>query len=283
MIRNCISGQIYDSGPVDFTSDLGARFALHRTILKMPGSAKLAALVAKGITSSLDALFLTRFGSQSTDYWQTLLSSTNLGAPFLILCSENDDFVPFPSIYNFCQELQEAGANVKVVKWKSSPHAGHYNHYPIQYRDATKELLEESLSTFIRKIQRYGERTSMEAVHDVILDIICDLQNAAVNSNQSLQRVARGPSDYFFLPSFGDLGSSREEGRERKEKSPSTFNPRISAQGVLGQILFDACVPKNIEEGWDIKFSGSLNGQPYASAHRRLPLSAIKFIGRSRL
>lgn len=75
LIRNCISGQIYDSGPVDFTSDLGARFALHRMILKMPGSAKLAALVAKGITSSLDALFLTRFGSLSTDYWRTLLSS----------------------------------------------------------------------------------------------------------------------------------------------------------------------------------------------------------------
>lgn len=158
--------------------------------------------------------------------------------------------------------------------------AGHYNHDPIQYRDATKELLEESVSTFIRKIQRFGERTSMEAMHDVILDIICDLQNAAVSSNQSLQRVARGPSDHFFLPSYGDSWSSQEE---RKEKSPSCFNPRESAHGVLGQILFDAFVPKNIEEGWDIKFSGSLNGQPYASANRRLPLSAIKFIGRSRL
>lgn len=75
LVRNCISGQIYDSGPVDFSSDLGARFALHHSVLKMPGSAKLASLIAKGITSSLDALLLTRFSSQSTDYWQTLHSS----------------------------------------------------------------------------------------------------------------------------------------------------------------------------------------------------------------
>lgn len=72
---SCISGQIYDSSPVDFTGDLGARFALHPAILRVPGSAKLASLVAKGVTSSLDALFLTRFGSERSDYWQTLYSS----------------------------------------------------------------------------------------------------------------------------------------------------------------------------------------------------------------
>lgn len=75
LVRCCISGHIYDSGPVDFTSDLGARFAVHPTILKMPGSAKLVSLVAKGVTSGLDALFITKFGSQRTDYWQSLYSS----------------------------------------------------------------------------------------------------------------------------------------------------------------------------------------------------------------
>lgn len=75
MVASCISGQIYDSDPIEFTSDLGARFTLHRSILKMPGSSKLVSLFAKGITSGLDALFLTRFGSQREEYWQTLYSS----------------------------------------------------------------------------------------------------------------------------------------------------------------------------------------------------------------
>lgn len=126
----------------------------------------------------------------------------------------------------------------------------------------------------------------MEGMDDEISDIICDLQNAAISSTQSLRRVALEPSDHFFLPSskeYQGYGDSRSSQEERKEKSPSCSNPRISAHSVLGQILFDACVPKNIEEGWDIKFSGSLNGQPYASARIRSPLNAIKFMRRSRL
>ncbi|XP_042058924.1 uncharacterized protein LOC121803311 isoform X1 [Salvia splendens] len=60
ILANCISGQIYDSDPIEFTKDLGARFALRRSILRMPGLSKLVSLVAKGVTSSLDALFITR-------------------------------------------------------------------------------------------------------------------------------------------------------------------------------------------------------------------------------
>lgn len=75
LVSSCISGQIYDSDPIEFTNDLGARFALHRSILKLPGTSKLVSLFAKGVTSSLDALFLTRFGSQRAEYWQTLYSS----------------------------------------------------------------------------------------------------------------------------------------------------------------------------------------------------------------
>lgn len=75
LIRNCIAGHIYDSSPVDFTSDIGARFWLHSTILKMPGAAKLVSSIAKGVASGLDALFITKFGSDRTEYWQTLYSS----------------------------------------------------------------------------------------------------------------------------------------------------------------------------------------------------------------
>ncbi|XP_052194315.1 uncharacterized protein LOC127802514 isoform X2 [Diospyros lotus] len=280
LIRSCISGHIYDSGPVDFASDLGARFTLPTAILRMPGSAKLVSWVAKGVTSGLDALFLTGFGSHRAEYWQTLYSTVSLGAPYLILCSENDVAAPYPAICNFSQRLQELGASVKLVKWISSPHVGHYEQHPTEYRAAVTKLLEHAVSVYSEKIQ-----ISMEDMHDQISELICDLQNVADNSNQSFRRVARGPNDHFFLPSSAEYSSGRESVNlqdERKEGlAHSSSPPRMNAHSVLGRILFDACVPKNIE-GWDIKFSGSLNGQPVASAHRRSPLSAIKRI-RSRL
>lgn len=45
-------------------------------------------------------------------------------APYLILCSENDDLAPYQVIRNFAQQLQEFGGDVKVVKWHGSPHVG---------------------------------------------------------------------------------------------------------------------------------------------------------------
>lgn len=46
------------------------------------------------------------------------------GAPYLILCSEDDDLAPYQVIYNFAQRLRDLGADVKLVKWNSSPHVG---------------------------------------------------------------------------------------------------------------------------------------------------------------
>lgn len=288
LIRNCIAGHIYDSSPVDFTSDIGARFWLHSTILKMPGAAKLVSSIAKGVASGLDALFITKFGSDRTEYWQTLYSSVSLGAPYLILCSEYDDLAPFSTVYNFAQHLQELGGNVELVKWRGSPHVGHYEHCPIQYRASVINLLDEAVSVYSRKRHVLGERHYMEeGMHDQISELVCDLQKAAVESNQSFTRVARGPNDHFFLPSSAEYASSRESGSlqdEQKEGSVHVSNPpSMSAHSVLGKILFDACVPKNVE-GWDIKFSDSLNGQPLGSARKHFsPLSAKKWIPRSRL
>jgi hypothetical protein len=75
LFRNCVSGHIYDSGPLDVTSDFGFRFSLHPSIAKVPGPSKLASLVAKSVASGLDALYLTRFESQSAEHWQALYSS----------------------------------------------------------------------------------------------------------------------------------------------------------------------------------------------------------------
>ncbi|GER36961.1 hypothetical protein STAS_13347 [Striga asiatica] len=75
LIRNCVSGHIFDSTPVDFVSDLGTRFVLHPSVLKMSRPPRLATWIAKGISSSLDALFQSRFESERAEYWQTLYST----------------------------------------------------------------------------------------------------------------------------------------------------------------------------------------------------------------
>lgn len=47
-----------------------------------------------------------------------------MGAPYLILCSENDDLAPYQVICNFTQRLLELGGDVKLVTMNGSPHVG---------------------------------------------------------------------------------------------------------------------------------------------------------------
>ncbi|KAF8377529.1 hypothetical protein HHK36_030911 [Tetracentron sinense] len=286
LVKDCLSGHIYDSSPVDFTSDLGTRFVLHPTILKMPRPPRLVSWIANGIASGLDALFLNRFELQRAEYWQTLYSSVNIGGPFLILCSENDDLAPYQIICNFAQRLQDLGGDVKLVKWNDSPHVGHYRNYPTDYKAAVTQLLGKAASVYSQRVQQLGERMSMEGTDDETSKSICNLRKAAVSSNQSLRRVAVEPSDHFFLPSSEEYHDGRDVGSVQDERKEGLIHlpnpPSINAHGVLGQILFDVCVPKNIE-GWDIKPSGSLNGLPFASGCRLGPFNPIKYIRRSRL
>ncbi|KAK8647996.1 hypothetical protein V6N13_128760 [Hibiscus sabdariffa] len=282
LIRNCVCGQIYDSGPVDFANDLNAQFALHPSIRKIPGPSKLVSWIAKGVAASLDGLYLTGFESQRAEYWQTLYSSVDLDAPYLILCSEKDDLAPYPVIRNFAQCLQDLGADIDIVNWNGSPHLEHYKHYPIQYRAAVAGFLEKATLVYSHRIRKLGE---MNGMHDEISELIYGLQKAAVNSNQSFRRVALGPSDHFFLPSSAKYHNSKESGSLEDERSDQLVSlpvqPSINAHGVLGQILFDACVPKNIE-GWDVRFSGSGKGQPASYARRHSPFLGIRFSSQRR-
>ncbi|KAE8706093.1 hypothetical protein F3Y22_tig00110406pilonHSYRG00017 [Hibiscus syriacus] len=266
-----------------FASDLNAQFALHPSIRKIPGPSKLVSWIVKGVASGLDGLFLTGFESQRAEYWQTLYSSVDLDAPYLILCSEKDDLAPYPVICNFAQSLEDLGADIEIVKWNGSPHLEHYKHYPIQYRAAVASFLQKATSVYSHRIRKLGE---MNCMHDEISELIYGLQKAAVNSNQSFRRVALGPSDHFFLPSLTKYHNSKESGSLEDEQSVRPVSvpvqPSINAHSVLGQILFDACVPKNIE-GWDVRFSSSGKGQPFASARRHSPFLGIKCNRRSRL
>lgn len=75
LVRDFVSGHIFDSSPVDFVSDIGNRFALHQAGLKPSRPPLLASWITSGISSTLDALFLSRFESQRAEYWQTLYST----------------------------------------------------------------------------------------------------------------------------------------------------------------------------------------------------------------
>jgi farnesol dehydrogenase len=76
LVKDCISGYIYDSSPVDFTSDMGVRFILHPSVSKVSHPPRFASWIANGIASGLDSLFLNRFESQRAEYWRTLYSTT---------------------------------------------------------------------------------------------------------------------------------------------------------------------------------------------------------------
>ncbi|KAE8731339.1 origin recognition complex subunit 2-like [Hibiscus syriacus] len=138
----------FSGGPkaLDFTSDLGARFIVHPSVLKISNPPRIASWIANGISSGLDALFVRRFESHRAEYWQTLYASVRMGAPYLILCSENDDLAPYQVICNFAQRIQQLGGDLKLVKFNGSPHVGHYHYYPIDYKDAVTELCKIALS-----------------------------------------------------------------------------------------------------------------------------------------
>ncbi|XP_052203226.1 uncharacterized protein LOC127808693 isoform X2 [Diospyros lotus] len=292
LVRDCVSGHIYDSSPVDFTSNTGTQFVLHPTVIKMSNPPRLASWIAHGIASSLDTLFLSRFESQRAEYWQTLYSSVSMGAPYLILCSEDDDLAPYPIIYNFSKRLQDLGADVKLVKWNSSPHVGHYRHYPIDYKAAVTELLGKAAVIYSHRIRQLeGEGMGFEGTQNEITEPFFKLKRAATNSNK-IQRVALEVNDPFLAPSSQEyhedraIGSVQDENKEGLIHMPSS--PGINAHGVLGQILFDVCVPKNVED-WDIRSSPSLKGPPFGASRWHFPpnpikcRNAIKCIRRSRL
>ncbi|KDP38370.1 hypothetical protein JCGZ_04295 [Jatropha curcas] len=287
LVRDCISGHIYDSSPVDFTSVLGREFIVHPSVLKMSRPPKVLSWMVNSISDCLDALFLNKFESQRAEYWQTLYSSVSMGAPYLIVCSESDDLASYQVICNFSQRLQELGADVKLVTMSGSPHVGHFRLYPFDYKAAVTELLGKAAAVYSQRIRRLeGERLGVEGTHDEISEPIGDLRKAVESPNQSFCGVTIQPSDNFFMPSSVGYYEGRDMGSlqdEHKEDLIHLHNPpRINAHGVLGQVLFDVCVPKTVED-WDIKSSASLSRQPYSSTRRHAPFNPIKCILRSRL
>ncbi|XP_073285878.1 uncharacterized protein [Primulina huaijiensis] len=287
LVKDCLSGNIFDSTPVDFTSDLGTRFVLHPSVLKISHPPRLVTWIANCISSSLDALFLSRFESQRAEYWQTLYSTVSMGAPYLILCSEDDDLAPFQIICNFATKLKVLGADVKLVKWNSSSHVGHFRNYPVEYRAAVTELLGKAVAIYSQRIRQLeGERVGLEGTDTEISDPFHNLRKAASRSNQSFERITLDLNNHFVVPGSLEYHEDRGVGSvhdEHKERYiPLSSPPKIGVHGILGQFLFDVCVPKNVEN-WDIGSSHTLRREPFTSGRRHSAFNPMKCLRRSRL
>ncbi|CAN1273967.1 hypothetical protein LINPERPRIM_LOCUS15242 [Linum perenne] len=289
LVKDCLSGHIYDSCPVDFTSDLGRRFVVHPSVLKTQHPPRIISWIANGISNGLDALFLSRFEAQRAEYWQTLYSSANMGAPYLLFCSEQDDLAPHQVIRNFAGRLQELGADVKLVMMNGSPHVGHYRLYPVDYKAAITELLGKAGGVYSKRIRRLeGEGMGLEGGHNDISDPMSNLRKAAGSSNQSFGGDNIASGDHFMMPTSVEyyegrgVGSVQGQHKEDLIRVRDRGPPTINAHGVLGQILFDVCVPEYVED-WDIKSSASLSRHPYTFTRRHTTFNPMKCIRRSRL
>jgi len=275
LVRNCICGQIYDSSPVDFVSDVDAQFVQKPADGNSSQPTILHSWMAKALASVMDTLFPSRIEAQRAEYWHTLYSAAGLG-PVLLFCSEADNLAPCYIICGFARRLIELGTEVKLMKWNSSQHVGHYNSHETEYRTAVDDMLKKALLTFCHRSQLYDSNMAGDREYK-IAHSVCSLHNAAANSNESLRGVPNSPSDHFFLPSSKDHDESQEPG------SHMSHPPCMEPKGVLGQILFDVCVPRNVE-GWDIKPTVSPNGRPtFASARQLGPFNPIRYFRRSRL
>ncbi|KAF0908706.1 hypothetical protein E2562_028143 [Oryza meyeriana var. granulata] len=279
LVRNCICGQIYDSGPVDFFGDVGTQFLQNLMIGNSSQPSMLLSWMTKALASGMDTLFPSRIEAQRAEYWHTLYSSAGLG-PVLIICSEDDDLAPSHVVCGFARRLVELGTDVKIIKWSDSPHVGHYMLHEAEYRDAVNDTLRKALVTFCHRSQL----NSTSDQEYKIAHSVCSLHKVAANSNESLRRVANSPSDHFCLPSSKGHNESRDpDSLIDEQRRQLSYPPSMEPQGVLGQILFDVCVPKNVE-GWDIKPTVSTNGRlTLASARQLGPFNPIKYFRRSRL
>nr|CAB3492016.1 unnamed protein product [Digitaria exilis] len=276
LVRDCLCGQIYDSSPVDFVSDLGTRFLLDPSVLKMSEPPRVLSWMAKGVASGLDALFINKFEEQRKDYWETLYSSAHIG-PILILCSEDDQLAPYSVVEKFCQRLLELGGDVNLVKWHSSPHVGHYKHHPEEYRTAVTELLMKASALYMSRREQNGYEVDTSEHRDMPPST-SNHQRTAASSNNRLRRAPIDPTDEFLLPSSMEYHESSER------PTPGLFNmpsvESLSLHGVLGHVLYDVCVPKNVE-GWDLKPSASRH--THAVANRHGSFNPMKCVRRSRL
>lgn len=293
LVRDCLCGQMYDSSPVDFVSDLGTRFLLDPSVLKMSEPPRVLSWMTKGIASGLDVLFINKFEEQRKDYWETLYSSVHFG-PILILCSEDDQLATYSVVQNFGQHLLELGGDVSLIKWHSSPHVGHYKHHPEEYRAAVTELLKKASTLYASRRQLNGHAVGTSEHTDAPAPASTSKSNPHRDAASSVgrSRLIQAPADpagqFPSIPSSMECHESSSQGPPQPEllSMPGVESSGLRC-GVLGQALYGVCVPKDVEDGWDLAppsaSSDALWGAAAAAPPRRGSFSPMRCVRRSRL
>jgi hypothetical protein len=77
-----VAGQIHDSSPVDFVSDVGAKVVRSQFVRKSQKPSIIISWGTKAGAKILDALFLSQFELQRADYWLTMLQSAEEGSGY---------------------------------------------------------------------------------------------------------------------------------------------------------------------------------------------------------
>lgn len=162
--------------------------------------------------------------------------------------------------------------------------SGHFRYHPDEYKAAIMEILGKAVATYSHKNRRVeDENLGIEGIRNEITDPFSELRKAATTST-SFQGFVVAPSENLSPGSLEyydgkDVGSVSDERKGSFIHLPS--RPSINANGVLGQMLFDVCVPKTVED-WDVR-SNLKNVGLLSGTRRHIPFNPIKCIRRSRL
>lgn len=166
---------------------------------------------------------------------------------------------------------------VLVISFSFSCYAGHYKYHPEEYRTAVTELLMKASSLYASRRQLNGYEVGTSE-HSDMPPSVSDHHRTAASSNNRLRRAPIDATDQFFLPGSMEYHESSDGPKPELFNMPSVES--LSLHGVLGQVLHDECVPKNVE-GWELKPSASSHVHTVAGRHGSF--NPMKCVRRSRL
>ncbi|KAE8667867.1 Detected protein of unknown function [Hibiscus syriacus] len=131
-------------------------------------------------------------------------------------------------------------------------------------------MLKLAWTGFIYCIWEERNRRQFRGVHrsvDTVVSCVKESVDFIIKFSSGSDRVNFSLGRYHF----------RSNGSDEQSDRPISLpvQPSINAHSVLGQILFDACVPKNID-GWDVRFPGSGDSHFHLFGGIRLSLGLPK-------
>lgn len=147
LLVQCLCGEVYDSGPMDFTSDQGVR-TLGSMMANKGGVLRpaLDALLNMG-ACSLDFFLVNQFESDRAAYWSTLGCSLVRG-PVLFLYSDSDELAASSLVDGFSKLLRKKGREVWKKSWRDSTHVAHYRMHSQEYAEKVEAFLKHAVEVW---------------------------------------------------------------------------------------------------------------------------------------